>query len=159
MTSGPVSRGLLPDEYELLGLDDRIQKESVTYAAGELTGALYIAGGTVAVGIGAVKGPGRGNPSANIQKPSRADFHITVRKKGYDFHAMTKDGYIQYRNTDGSRIWVRPDGEVIRLGPKVTPTEGGKRYRPRIDTTGNRIGTHNPGEFISPLPVEVGIKP
>ena len=48
-------------------------------------------------------------------------------------------------------VWVRPNGQVIRLGPKVPPSGGGKPYNPRVDADGNLIGTHNPPEFISPI--------
>jgi hypothetical protein len=87
---------------------------------------------------------------------SRGDLHIGLREGGYEYHGTTKGGYVQYRNPDGSVVWIRPNGEVIRLAPKVTPSGGGKPYNPRIDAGGKRISTHNPGEFVNPLPGQGG---
>jgi hypothetical protein len=64
-----------------------------------------------------------------------------IQAAGFTYHNTTSGGYIQYRHADGARIWIRPNGEVIRLGLKT----GG--YRPRYDYMGNPIG-HNSGEFI-----------
>jgi RHS repeat-associated protein len=85
------------------------------------------------------------------QRCSRADFHIGLRNRGFRYHGTTRGGYVQYRRPDGSIVWVRPNGQVIRLGPKVPPSGGGKPYNPRVDADGNLIGTHNPPEFISPI--------
>ena len=77
---------------------------------------------------------------------------MELRNHGFEYHSTTKGGYVQYRHADGSRVWIRPDGEVLRLAPKVAPADGGKWYNPRIDINGNPIDTHNPGEFVVPLP-------
>ena len=52
----------------------------------------------------------------------------------------------------GAEIHIRPNGEVVRLGPPVAPQGGGRLYRPRVDYKGNPLSTHNTGEFVSPLP-------
>ncbi len=83
---------------------------------------------------------------------SRADCHINLRKAGFDYHSTSKGGYVRYKHADGSEVYLRPNGEVVRMGPKVTPSGGGKPYAPRIDSSGNRIDTHNTGEYVSPLP-------
>ena len=83
---------------------------------------------------------------------NRMDFHKKLRDRGFVYHGTTKGGFVRYRNTNGSEVWIRPNGEVIRLGPKVKPTGGGKAYHPRVDASGNPIDTHNPGEFVEPLP-------
>jgi hypothetical protein len=59
---------------------------------------------------------------------------------------------VRYRHPGGGEIQIRPDGEVIRLGPKVTPEGGGRPYSPRLDSEGNRTPSHNTGEFVAPLP-------
>ena len=91
--------------------------------------------------------------SSSTQSPltSRADFHIQVRSQGYHYHHTTKGGYVLYRH-NGAQIWIRPNGQVIRTGPPVPPSGGGKMYNPRVDPSGNSITTHNPNEFVGPLP-------
>ena len=34
------------------------------------------------------------------------------------------------------------------------PTDGGKPYRRRVDSSGNPIGPDDPGEFVAPLPAD-----
>jgi len=87
-----------------------------------------------------------------LRNMSRADCHINLRKAGFDYHSTSKGGYVRYKHPDGSEVYLRPNGEVVRLGPKVPPSGGGKPFAPRIDSNGNRIDTHNTGEFVSPLP-------
>ena len=77
---------------------------------------------------------------------------MDLRGKGFEYHSTSKGGYVRYRHPGGSEVYIRPNGEVGRLGPKVTPGGGGKPYHPRVDANGNRIDTHNPGEFVAPLP-------
>ena len=87
---------------------------------------------------------------------NRDDLLNQLRENGFTYHSTTKGGYIRYTHGDGREVWIRPNGEVVRLGPKITPAGGGKAYKPRIDANGNRIDTHNPGEFVDPLPGQGG---
>ncbi|MHB9082104.1 MAG: hypothetical protein ACYC3X_31965, partial [Pirellulaceae bacterium] len=89
-------------------------------------------------------------PEATVS--NRADLHMQLREEGYTYHGTTKGGYVRYRLLDGPDVWIRPNGEVIRLGPKVTPADGGKPYPLRIDANGNVLNNHNPGDFVDPLP-------
>ncbi len=88
----------------------------------------------------------------NLAGMSRADAHIAIRQAGYNYHGTTAGGYVRYRHPSGGEIQIRPNGEIIRLGPPVTPQGGGRPYNPRIDHEGNRIPTHSTGEFVPPLP-------
>ncbi len=83
---------------------------------------------------------------------SRADCHMNLRNSGFDYQSTSKGGYVRYKHPDGSEVYLRPNGEVVRLGPKVTPSGGGKPYAPRVDSSGNRIDTHSTGEYVSSLP-------
>jgi hypothetical protein len=83
----------------------------------------------------------------NLQGMSRADAHIAIRNKGFQYHGTTSGGYVRYRHSDGSEIWIRPNGEVMRLGPKPP----GQPNRPRYDPSGN-VADHPQGEFLPPLP-------
>jgi RHS repeat-associated protein len=94
--------------------------------------------------------PQGGNAAARLpqlQGMSRADAHIAIRSQGFQCHGTTRGGYVRYRHPDGSEVWIRPNGEVIRLGPKPL----GQPHRPRYDPSGN-VGKHPQGEFLPPLP-------
>jgi hypothetical protein len=53
-------------------------------------------------------------------------------------------------------VFIRPNGEVVRTGPKVPPLGGGKKYSPRFDQQGQEIpdnpggNEHNTGEILLP---------
>lgn len=83
---------------------------------------------------------------------SRFDAHTAIRQAGYNYHGTTAGGYVRYRHPSGAEIHIRPNGEVIRLGPPVVPSGGGRAYHPRIDYQGHPIPTHSTGEFVAPLP-------
>jgi hypothetical protein len=87
----------------------------------------------------------------NLAGMSRADAHIAIRQAGYTYHGTSAGGYVRYRHPSGAEIQIRPNGEIIRLGPPVTPQGGGRPYHPRIDYQGNPIPTHSTGEFVPPL--------
>lgn len=70
-----------------------------------------------------------------------------LKDAGFKPQSITKGGYEQWRHPDGSRIWIRPDGEVIRLGPKTVSPEGNS-FRPRFNPDGSPSSTHNTGERI-----------
>jgi hypothetical protein len=88
----------------------------------------------------------------NLAGKTRAEAHVAIRQAGYNYHGTSAGGYVRYRHPSGAEIQIRPNGEVIRLGPPVAPPGGGRRYHPRIDHTGNPVPTHNTGEFLPPLP-------
>ncbi len=65
----------------------------------------------------------------------------------------TSGDYDKFYHPDGSKVQIRPDGEVTRVGPKIqNPDPNTKGFQPRIDQTGRRVGRdepHNTGEFIN----------
>lgn len=69
---------------------------------------------------------------------------IRITAAGFLLHGTTRGGYREWRHPDGSAIWIRPSGEVIRLGPH-TP---GKKHRQRYDQIGDKTTTHSTGEAI-----------
>jgi RHS repeat-associated protein len=87
---------------------------------------------------------------------SGEDAEKALEEAGFERGSKTSGGYERWRNSDGSEIWVRPDGEIVRLGPKEIP-EGktfgkDKMYRPRYGPNGKRLGpgdSHNTGEILS----------
>jgi hypothetical protein len=67
----------------------------------------------------------------------------------FAFAKETGGGYRRYASPDGSEIWIRPDGEVVRTGPKIDPGPNQKNYRDRYDQYGNRLPRHD--EHGNPL--------
>lgn len=78
---------------------------------------------------------------------------ITAAQKiadaGFELRSSTKGGYLRYVHQDGSKLWIKPTGEVVRLGPKIT-SGGGKKYNPRYDQAGRLTKSHSTGEVIGP---------
>jgi len=51
---------------------------------------------------------------------------------GFPFHHTTRGGHKQFGHPDGSQVWIKPNGDVVRLGPKVKG-RATKKYRARFD--------------------------
>jgi RHS repeat-associated protein len=94
------------------------------------------------------KGQSASEKLPNLTGKSREEADKELEDAGFSPKGETKGGYKEYRHPDGSRIWIRPNGDIVRLNPKVQPEGGGKGYRPRIGPDGTRIGTHNTGEKL-----------
>lgn len=73
-----------------------------------------------------------------------------LSRAGYKLHGITPSNYVRFRHTDSSEVWIRPNGEVVRLAPKVTPSGGGKKYNPRVNSMGEILETHSTGEYVIP---------
>lgn len=73
----------------------------------------------------------------------------TMRGAGFSFRSQTSGGYRRYTAGDGSEIWIRPDGEVQRLGPKVSPGPNQRSYRQRYGPDGAVTKDHSTGERVS----------
>jgi len=80
---------------------------------------------------------------------SRCSLPTAVRwmeQAGFRFHDVEGGGgYREFRHPDGSEIWIRPSGEIVRLGPKVTG-----KHRARYDQRGKKTASNNTGEKLSP---------
>ncbi|MFD6549670.1 polymorphic toxin-type HINT domain-containing protein, partial [Streptomyces sp. NPDC058398] len=82
---------------------------------------------------------------SNLNGKTLGEARAEIEASGFVFHSESKSGYIRYRHNDGSEVYIRPDGEVMRLGPKVRPASGeGKSYHPRLDSEGNVTQDHDP---------------
>jgi len=71
-----------------------------------------------------------------------------LKTSGFEYRGKTEGGYEKHYHLDGSRVHIRPDGEIVRTGPKMTPQAGGKKYRPRIGPDSNPTTSHNTGETL-----------
>jgi RHS repeat-associated protein len=80
----------------------------------------------------------------NLKGLSKDAARKALEQAGFKFKGLTEGGYEKWYAPDGSRVQIRPDGEVVRTDPK---TDG---YRPRIGPDGNRTDSHNTGETLQP---------
>jgi hypothetical protein len=95
------------------------------------------------------EGPYSGAASAkvpNLNGLTQAEAEAALREAGFTGRAPTKGGITEFRAPDGSKVYIKADGEVTRVvpvdeGPKV------KNTTRRVDTDGNQVG-HSTGERI-----------
>ncbi|HEY6805045.1 MAG TPA: RHS repeat-associated core domain-containing protein [Pyrinomonadaceae bacterium] len=85
----------------------------------------------------------------NLTGKTRTEARKILEEGGFENKGTTSGGYEKWYHEDGSRVQIRPNGEVVRSGPKITPTGGGPKYRPRIGQDGNPTSSHNTGEKVS----------
>ena len=85
----------------------------------------------------------------NLSKLSRKEADEVLKNSGFEYKGKTPGGYDKYYHPDGSRVQIRPDGEIVRTAPKVQNSDPNKSgYRPRIDSDGELTEEHNTGEYV-----------
>ncbi|AHH20927.1 hypothetical protein NONO_c61530 [Nocardia nova SH22a] len=72
-----------------------------------------------------------------------------MAKKDCVLKSETAGGYRRYPCDDGSEMWIRTNGEVVRLGPKIDAGPNKKNYRLRYYPDGRENADHSTGEIIS----------
>jgi len=73
-----------------------------------------------------------------------------LKEAGFNDKGETAGGYREFEHEDKSKIYIRPDGEVVRTGPKVQiPDENKRGYRPRVDQHGKITQDHSTGEIVN----------
>ncbi|WP_369252060.1 polymorphic toxin-type HINT domain-containing protein [Streptomyces sp. R41] len=85
---------------------------------------------------------------SNLHGKSLADAELDMFGQGFSFASETKGGYRRYDHPDGSQIWIRPNGEVQRLGPSIDPGPNQKNYRQRYGPDGQVTQEHSTGEMV-----------
>ena len=85
---------------------------------------------------------------SNLHGKSLADAEQDMFGQGFSFTSETKGGYRRYDHPDGSQIWIRPNGEVQRLGPSIDPGPNQQNYRPRYGPDGQVTQEHSTGEMV-----------
>jgi hypothetical protein len=98
-------------------------------------------------GVGGGADPGSTVKVPNLNEETLDSAMREIENAGFEYRGQTQSGYIRFRHADGSEIWIRDNGEVIRLGPKIQPSPNSKAYHPRFDYLGNP-SSHNTGEFV-----------
>ena len=92
---------------------------------------------------------------ANLTGKTRSEARTILTNLGFQFKTCTTGGYETYEHPDGSVIHIRPNGEIVRTGPKISG-DNGKYYRRRYDQFGSQIqfvpgaNTHSTGEIVIP---------
>ncbi|WP_216905939.1 PASTA domain-containing protein [Nocardia noduli] len=126
------------------------------------TGIAAIAALTIASIANSDDGSGTANPQPgesaatssaaakvpNLQGKTLDEAERAIENQGFTQKGETTGGYRRYVHSDGSQVWIRPDGEVIRLGPKVDPGPNAKNYHPRIGPDGQLTDKHSTGETV-----------
>jgi RHS repeat-associated protein len=82
---------------------------------------------------------------------TRADLHIDLRTKGFEYKSTSGGGYVTYKHADGWVVTVKPTGEVIPTSRATSQT--GKTYNQRTDYDGNRLPdqSHSTDHFVETL--------
>ncbi len=94
------------------------------------------------------------NPGATAGIPdlggkSPVDAGQILGEGGFETSGTSPGGYTTYKHPDGSRITIKPDGTIVRTGPKTRAgSDTGKKYRPRVDSDGKPTDNHNPDEQL-----------
>lgn len=95
-----------------------------------------------------VGGKGTASEFGSMQGMSRSDADAFLRSRGAEVRT-TEGGYTRYRFPDKSEVWLRPNGEVVRL-PKPEYAPSGARINKgvRLGENGAPTTLHNTGERV-----------
>ena len=98
-------------------------------------------------------GPGEGNDGiastfGSLRGMLRSEADQFLRSLGAEVRT-TVGGYVRYKFNDGSEVWIRPGGEVVRL-PKRQYDSQGQRINKgmRLDENGALTSAHTTGEQV-----------
>ncbi|MEA5554723.1 hypothetical protein VB713_27735 [Anabaena cylindrica UHCC 0172] len=90
----------------------------------------------------------------NLTGKTRSEALIILINQRFEFKTQTEGGYETFQHPDGSQIHIRPNGEIVRTGPKIKAVDA-RPYRRRYNQYGNQIefvsgaNTHNTGEILN----------
>ncbi len=98
-------------------------------------------------------GPGQGKHGlastfGSLHGMSRLETDEFLRTLGAEVR-ITAGGYTRYKFPDGSEMWIRPNGEVVRLPRREYDRQGQRTNRgARLDENGAVTSTHTTGEKV-----------
>jgi hypothetical protein len=83
---------------------------------------------------------------------TRTGLHQDLLNKGYRCNGTSQGGYVTYMHPNGSRVDIRPNGEVIHTQKSWLP-DGSRKVTDRYYYDGTKVpnGGHNTGEFVEPI--------
>lgn len=85
----------------------------------------------------------------NLHGKSLDEAEMQIFGQGFKFKSETGGGYRRYDHSDGSVLWIRPNGEVQRIGPKIDPGPNQKNYSQRYGPDGQVTTEHSTGEVVA----------
>ena len=102
-------------------------------------------------------GPGQGNHGiastfGSLRGMSRVGTDVFLRSLGAEVRT-TAGGYIRYTFSDSYEVWLRPNGEVVRLPQRESDFQGQRTNRGmRLDENGVLTALHTTGERMEDQP-------
>jgi hypothetical protein len=124
--------------------------EGLAYRVGE--GVVIVGEVAVSIKIGEVIGGlSNGSNKSNLPK-SRKSLNNDLVSRGYECKGRTPGGYVEYKHPNGTKVWIRPDGEVITIKREWFPN-GSKKIDVRYHWDGTPVTDygHNTGEFVESI--------
>ena len=90
--------------------------------------------------------------TGNSVPKNRTELNRQLTDRGFNCKGTTEGGYVEYKHSDGTTVWVRPDGEIITVKKEWLP-DGSKKVPVRYNWDGTPVkdGGHNTGEFVEPI--------
>jgi hypothetical protein len=98
-------------------------------------------------------GPGQGNHGiastfGSLRGIPRVEVDVFLRSLGAEART-TAGGYTRYTFSDSSEVWIRPNGEVVRLPHRVYGPQGQRTNKGmRLDENGVLTALHTTGERV-----------
>ena len=98
-------------------------------------------------------GSGQGNHGiastfGSLRGMSRVEADVFLRSLGAEVRT-TAGGYILYTFSDSSEVWLRPNGEVVRLPQREYDSQGQRINKGmRLDENGVLTALHTTGERV-----------
>ncbi|WP_370580036.1 RHS repeat domain-containing protein [Snodgrassella alvi] len=90
------------------------------------------------------------NKNSDKELPkTREELRKILEQQGYTSSGLSKGGYETWKGPNGSKVDIKPSGEVIRT-QRVWQKDGLKKYSERQDWWGNRLEnqSHSTGHFV-----------
>ncbi len=83
----------------------------------------------------------------NLSGMARSEARQALKDAGFQDRGVSQGGYEKWYHPDGSRVQIRPDGEVVRT-TRVWSADGGQKFPQRIGPDGAATSSHNTGEIV-----------
>ncbi|MDR0569985.1 MAG: hypothetical protein LBG71_02005 [Clostridiales Family XIII bacterium] len=89
---------------------------------------------------------------ANGLPRNRQELNENLIGRGFYVTGRTQGGYVEYRHPDGTKVWIRSNGEVITLRKAWLP-DMSRKVEERYMWDGSLVPNrgHNTGEFVEPI--------
>jgi len=98
-------------------------------------------------------GPGQGSHGiasmfGSLRGMSRVEADVFLRSLDAEVRT-TAGGYTRYKFSDSSEVWIRPNGEVVRLPQRAYDAQGQRTNKGmRLDENGVLTALHTTGERV-----------